>query len=133
MTTYAQGARHCTLELQPRLPHLTAALCLLLLLAGCVTVKKGERGPDGTNVMRVVAEITGMGKDAEVESNHGVTLMAPFVTFNRPDGTVITATNATVTMWDYERIGGKSTIPAGVNAGANFIGAGAKLAGAGTP
>jgi hypothetical protein len=102
-------------------------------LPACVTVEKGERGPGGTNVMRTLVRITGFGKNAVVENNHGVTLMAPFVTFERPDGTIISATNATVTLTDYERIGGDSTIPAGLNAGANVLGASAELAGAGRP
>jgi hypothetical protein len=108
-----------------------ACFIVLFAMAGCVTVERGEKGPDGTNIMRVVAKISGFGKNAMVENNHGVTLLAPFVTFFRPDGTVITATNATVTFIDYERIGGDSTIPAGFNAGANLLGAGAELAGSG--
>jgi hypothetical protein len=109
-------------------------ICLVCVcLWGCVTVKKGVMGPDGTNMLVTLAEITGFGKNCKVESNHGVTLMAPVVSFTRPDGTIITATNATVTMFDYESIGGDSTIPAGINAGANLVGAGAELAGAGRP
>lgn len=117
----------------PNRAALTVPLVCLLLLPACVTVQEGMPDISGTNVLQTVAVISGFGKDAEVERNNSVTLMAPFVTFTRPDGTVISASNATVTLTDYKRIGGKSTIPSGINAGANLIGAGAELAGTGRP
>lgn len=119
-----------TLQQRMLLPIL---LALCPIFSGCVTVQEGMPSASGTNVLQTVAVITGFGKDAEVERNNSVTLMAPFVIFTRPDGTVISASNATVTLTDYKRIGGHSTIPAGINAGANLIGAGAELAGTGRP
>ena len=80
-----------------------------------------------------IAEITGMGKDATVENSHGTTLAAPYVEIKRPDGTIISASNAIVNMFDYEKIGGTSTIPSDLNAGANVLGATAKLGGLGKP
>lgn len=112
---------------------LYVALSCVLPLSSCVTVKKGQMGPDGTNMLVTIAEITGMGKDATVENSHGTTLAAPYVEIKRPDGTIISASNAIVNMFDYEKIGGTSTIPSDLNAGANVLGATAKLGGLGKP